>query len=182
MQSVDFVSYDEQMFEHVCEILAEVPAPPGYLKALPTADPEQRLIIVRGDNTVWDEKKVDAVIKSWEGGEIPLALLIDPIDTIDVSPADKSLQIWDDKSMFYLHGDMELSEFELTEPIEDRRGGDGPTNLVGLSVCYIECLTDDMFIRWIEYLARRLPVPSWVHDSNNVLWPALGIDPDQLVL
>jgi len=109
----------------------------------------------------------------------------DMMANIGVDPtADKVIQIREpDGRLFTLESDLgSYFDYELNEPIKAWRGVGEAPDITKATGCYVECRWEDVFIKWVEYIADRLPYPLWVLDSDGILWPAHNIDPTQLAL
>jgi len=94
-----------------------------------------------------------------------------------------TVQILDEGYLFNLFGNLGSAfDYDLNEPITEWRGEGEPPDIASASVCYVECRSETVFIRWVEFLAGKLPAPVWVLDSDDVLWDACNIDPLELRL
>src|SRR5689334_11210258 len=61
--------------------------------------------------------------------------------------------------------------------MEEARGAPAATRgvVTGLdqrhaSVCWVECRSESVFVRWTRRVAARRETPLWVLDGNGVLW------------
>lgn len=50
------------------------------------------------------------------------------------------------------------------------------------TACWVECRSEDVFVRWIREIAAGLADPIWVLDGDGVLWAVESLDPSELVL
>jgi hypothetical protein len=55
-------------------------------------------------------------------------------------------------------------------------------DMTRVTVCFIECRWEDLFVDLVRKVAVRLGAPTWVLDSNRVLWVASEVDASDVAL
>lgn len=73
-------------------------------------------------------------------------------------------------------------DWEVREGPYILAGGAVLPDMASVAICIIECRWEDLFASVVSEIADALLAPSWVLDSNGVLWPASDVDPSRITL
>jgi hypothetical protein len=71
---------------------------------------------------------------------------------------------------------------EAREAPTARRGETAGLAQADASVCWVECRSEPVFVRWVRHVEARREAPLWVLDGDGVLWSLDALDETGIVL
>lgn len=65
---------------------------------------------------------------------------------------------------------------ETTMEATETRGDEPPVPTLSAS-CWVECRSEEAFVRWVRVIADARTEPTWVLDGDGTLWSSAALDP-----
>lgn len=98
--------------------------------------------------------------------------------------ADRTVQVEDPSGLpFTVFGTLGPEyEAELRAAPTDVHGDVSGLDQSTATACWVECRSEELFVRWVRAIASERREPTWVLDGDGVLWSADSLDARELVL